>query len=95
MDRHTEYQHAFSTYAYYAYNADVVGLDAEVAHTFGFGRMGVVVQWMWVNGHRLNDVVYDADRYAESIPSARKHTVSPEPDRHDQHWMKLGLFVEF
>ncbi len=95
MDRHTEYQHAFSTYAYYAYNADVIGLDAEVAHTFEFGRMGVVVQWMWVNGHRLNDVVYDADRYAESIPSARKHTVSPEPDRHDRHWMKLGLFVEF
>lgn len=94
MDRHTEYQHAFSTYAYYAYEGDLVNLDAELAHTFSFARMGVQVQWMWMNGQRLGHVAYDADRYASQIPSVRKHTVGVQPDRHDQHWMKLTLFAE-
>lgn len=95
MDRHTEYQHAFSTYAYYAHEGDMVNLDAELAHTFSFARMGVQLQWMWMNGQRLGHVTYDADRYAGQIPSARKHTVSVLPDRHDQHWVKLTLFAEF
>ncbi len=95
MDRHTEYQHAFCTYAYYAYEGDVLNLDAEMAYTFSFTRMGVQVQWTWVNGQRLSHAVYDADRHTGQIPSAHKYTVSVLPDRHDQHWMKLTLFAEF
>ena len=95
MDRHTEYQHAFSTFAYYAHEADVLNLEAEAAHTFSFARMGLQLQWMWVNGNRLESVAYDASRYDAQVPSAKKYTVSILPDKHNQHWMKLTLFAEF
>lgn len=95
MDRHTEYQHTFCTFAYYAHKADVLNLEAEVAHTFSFARMGLQLVWMWVTGNRLENVAYDAGRYDAQIPSAKKNTVSITPDRHDQHWMKLTLFAEF
>lgn len=95
MDRHTEYQHAFSTFAYYAHETDLLNLEAEVMHTFSFARMGLQLQWMWVNGNRLESAAYDVARYDAQVPSAKKHTVSIMPDRHDQHWMKLTLFAEF
>ena len=95
LDRHTEYQHAFSTYAYFAHQGGVLNLEAEVAHSFRFARMGVRLQWMWMNGLRLDHAAYDSNRYAEQIPMAFKHTVSVTPDKHDRQWTKLTLFAEF
>ena len=95
MDRHTEYQHAFSIFSYYAHEADRLNLEAEVAHTFSFARMGLQLQWMWVNGNRLESAAYDVGRYDAQIPFAKKHAVSFMPDKHNQHWMQLTLFAEF
>lgn len=95
MKRHTEFQHAFSPYAYYAYRGDRVSVDAEVSHVFSFARIGIRGQWLYLQGHRLDDVSYDSDRYNSQVPSARKYTVSPQPDRHNQHWLKVAVFAEF
>lgn len=95
MDWHTEYQHAFSTYAYCSNTANVVTIDAEVTRAFSFARMGLHLQCWLVSGRRNASAAYDATRYAESIPFTSKHTVSPTPDRHDQHWTKISLFAEF
>ena len=95
LKRHTEYQHAFCTYAYYAYKADRVSLEAEISHVFKFARMGLRLQWLFVRGKRLDEVSYDVERYSSQVPSARKFTISPQPDVHNQHWLKVALFAEF
>ena len=66
-----------------------------MAHTFSFARMGLQLQWMWVNGNRLESAAYDVGRYDAQIPFAKKHAVSFMPDKHNQHWMQLTLFAEF
>lgn len=95
LDRHTEYQHAFSPYAYYCHEGHEVAIEAEAAHTFPKLRLGLLAQALIVRANRLDNVTYSAERYTESVPSARKHTVSLNPDAHNQHWAKITIFAEF
>lgn len=95
IDRHTEYQHAFSPYAYYSHEGSVVTLEAEASHTFRTFRLGLLAQVMLVSANRLDDALYDSNRYTESVPYTHKHTVSITPDKHNQHWGKLTFYAEF
>lgn len=95
LDRHTEYQHAFSNYAYYAHEGNVVQVEGEVSHTFNTFRLGVLAQLLLVDAKRIDGAVYDSNRYHESVPYTHKYTPSLSPDRHDQHWAKLTIYAEF
>ncbi|MGN0028572.1 MAG: DUF6850 family outer membrane beta-barrel protein [Marinilabiliaceae bacterium] len=95
LDRHTEYQHAFSPYAYYSHSGNVVTAEAEASHMFGPVRLGLKVQALIVRANRLKDAIYDRGRYDNAIPFASKHSVSLAADAHDQNWTKFSLFAEF
>lgn len=95
MERHTEFQHAFTTYAYYANNADILTAEVTLAKQFGFGKAGILAQLFYVKGERLSDVVYDQAKYAEALPAMGRNTISLTPDVHNASWGKVGLFLIF
>lgn len=94
LDRHTEYQHAFSPYAYYSHEGNVLTIEGELSHAFRSVRVGLLARLMLVRADRLSSASYDSARYHEALPFASKHTVSLLPDVHNQHWAKFTFFVE-
>lgn len=94
LDRHTEYQHAFSPFAYYSHEGGVLTMEGEVSRRVGAVRLGLLAQVMLVRADRLDGAAYDSARYRDAIPLAGKHTLSLTPGRHDQHWAKFTFFVE-
>lgn len=69
--------------------------ELEASHAFEKFRLGLLAQCLLVDAERLNNAVYDSQRYQESVPYTHKYTVSVAPDDHRQHWLKLTLFAEF
>lgn len=95
LERHTEFQHAFTPYAYYAHHADIITIEATVARTFAFGKIGINAQLMYQKGRRLSDVSYDPERYAAANPYINRPTISCDPDIHNASYGKVTLFTVF
>ena len=95
MSAHTEFQHAFTTYANFAYNANIYTAELTAARRYGFGKVGLKVRWLGMKGHRLSGVSYDADRLKVASPPATKHAISLLPDVHNADWLSVSLFTVF
>lgn len=95
MERHTEFQHAFTPYAYYANNSNILTLETTLSKQFTFGTIGIQGQLLYTKGNRLSDVYYDSERYDATIPSMSRKTISVNPDVHNTRWAKISLFAFF
>lgn len=95
MSAHTEFQHAFTTYANYAYKADIYTTELTAVCRYNFGKVGLKVCWLGMKGHRLSGVSYDANRLKAASPPATKHAISLLPDVHNAYWLSVSLFTIF
>lgn len=95
MEKHTEFQHAFSTYAYYGNNADICTAELTVSKDFSFAKLGLQAQMLCIRGNRLSDIRYDRDRFEHSGLVSSRYAISLNPDKHNAHWTKLAVFAEF
>ncbi len=93
-ERNTEFQHAFSPFAYYAHEGGTFSADATVSRRVAFGRMGVALQFSLLRADRLTSAAYDADRYAVASPRPSKFTVSLSPDVHNANWASVTIFAQ-
>lgn len=94
-ERQTEFPHAFATYAYYGYEANMFNVELAVSRDFSFARLGLRGSVLVADGNRLDEIAYDADRFAVSSPLPNRHAISLTPDRHDAWWVQVGVFAEF
>ena len=95
LEKNTEFQHAFTTYAYYANTAELYTAELTVARHFRFGTFGLRGQMLCGRGNRIPEAVYDLSRYEQAVPSTSQHTISRTPDRHDSVWFRVSLFTVF
>ena len=95
LEKNTEFQHAFTTYAYYAHTAELYTAELTVARHFRFGTFGLRGQMLCGRGNRIPEAVYDLSRYEQAVPSTSQHTISRTPDRHDSVWFRVSLFTVF
>lgn len=95
MEKHTEFQHAFTPYAYYANNADILTFEITASKHFPFGNIGIQAQMLYTKGKRLNDVFYDPARYNATMPAISRNTISLTPGIHNATWAKVALFAVF
>ena len=95
LEKNTEFQHAFTTYAYYANTAELYTAELTVARHFRFGTFGLRGQMLCGRGNRIPEAVYDLSRYEQAVPSTSQHTISRPPDRHDSVWFRVSLFTVF
>lgn len=95
LERQTEFPHAFATYAYYGYDANVLNIELKVSHDYSFARLGFNATIFMVDGKRLKDIAYDADRFASSSPLPNRHAISLTPDEHKAWWAQVAVFAEF
>ena len=70
LEKNTEFQHAFTTYAYYANTAELYTAELTVARHFRFGTFGLRGQMLCGRGNRIPEAVYDLSRYEQAVPSA-------------------------
>ena len=95
LEKNTEFQHAFTTYAYYANTAELYTAELTVARHFRFGTFGLRGQMLCGRGNRIPEAGYDLSRYEQAVPSTSQHTISRTPDRHDSVWFRVSLFTVF
>ena len=89
--QHLDFQHAFAPYAYFANEHSTLSLSATYIHHFKKLGLGVNGRMMYVNGNRMENVVYDNKiGYPSSAPM-----VTVSPDRHDEVWGSASLFLVF
>lgn len=95
LEKQTEFQHAFTTYAYYGHEGSVWTAELSAAKEYAFGRIGLQAQLFRVHARRLSDIRYDPQRLADAVPRATRNVISTDPDKHHVQWFKVGAFVEF
>lgn len=95
LERETEYQHAFATYAYYAAEGNMVSGELMLKRKLAKLDAGVKVQVSLMNADRLDDATYNAERCANARPSTAHNTIQLAPDEHDVFDGKLTFFTEF
>ena len=89
--QHLDFQTCFAPYAYYASEYDLISVDLSYIYYFKKTGIGMRLKYMNISGQRLNDVAYTKEIGFNSICPM----VSPEPDKHDEHWLNGSLFVVF
>ena len=88
---HLDFQHAFSTYAYYNSTFTTVALSAACTWHLGSYGIGAAVRLMVTDGRRDPDTAYTGHiGFSSSAP-----ILSPTPDRHDERWLSSALYFVF
>ena len=95
LEKNTEFQHAFTTYAYYANTAELYTAELTVARHFRFGTFGLRGQMLCGRGNRIPEAVYDLSRYEQAVPSTSQHTISRPPARHDSVRFQVSQYTIF
>ena len=88
---HLDFQHAFTQYAYYASEFNFGTLSLTYKRRFGAVIVGVDCKLYVSDGARLSDVAYEGKvGFMSSAP-----TISTQPDKHNERWGTLSLFLQF
>lgn len=95
LERATEYQHAYTTYAYYAAEGNLISTEWMLKRKLDKLDVGLKVQLFFMNADRLEDATYSEKKYLNARPSVARNTISFSPDRHDVFDGKLTFFTEF
>lgn len=95
LAKHTEFQHAFTPYAYNAYEGNIYTVTATLSHQFSFATLGVRCLMLVQQAHRLGDVEYSSERYNASNPVLQRQTISLTPDKHNAAYGRITLFATF
>lgn len=89
--QHLDFQTCFAPYAYYAAEYDMLAADLSYVYHLRKVGLGMRLRYMNVSGNRLEDVAYTKEIGFNSVCAM----ISPQPDRHDEHWLNGSLFVIF
>ncbi len=89
--QHLDFQTCFAPYAYYAAEYDMLAADLSYVYHLRKVGLGMRLRYMNVSGNRLEDVAYTKEIGFNSVCAM----ISPQPDRHDEHWINGSLFVIF
>lgn len=88
---HLDFQMAFAPYAYRDARHTTMLAKATYCHRFAKTTAGITLRGFTTNGRRSADAVYTGTPgFASTAPM-----VSPEPDRHDERWGRVELFLTF